>query len=256
MLSGMKVLRMLRAAAVAVLAGALVLGAAPALAASRDWPFYAPLPTAFPELGALLISGNPECVTPKPANRPDCRADVQFGPQSVRVGRALAYADRLSHLGWRMESSRSLMIGGSGQEIVLTRGGDRLVMEVYANRSGSQLVYDTRLELTLGSDSVALVRSPQGYGFGADGNGPQPGKVDISPDGTFTYTPDATQAAAGGTDTFVVTIGDEPFRLLDADPVPTVQGGTLVQVELQDLATGEIETRIVDAAVIDPVLEG
>jgi hypothetical protein len=39
---------------------------------------------------------------------------------------------------------------------------------------------------------------------------PQRGSVDIHPDGTFTYTPDAQFATLGGTDTFAVSADDQP----------------------------------------------
>jgi hypothetical protein len=39
---------------------------------------------------------------------------------------------------------------------------------------------------------------------------PQQGSVEIHPDGTFTYTPDAQFATLGGTDTFAVVADDEP----------------------------------------------
>jgi hypothetical protein len=79
-------------------------------------------------------------------------------------------------------------------------------------------------------------------------SGPRRGKVVVDADGTYTYTPNATLAATGGTDTFYVRIGEANDSSHISGPI----GGLTRLIRIFSLGLINLEGTLVRVKVTVP----
>ncbi|MFM8599757.1 MAG: Ig-like domain-containing protein [Mycobacterium sp.] len=92
-------------------------------------------------------------------------------------------------------------------------------------------------------------RANSGVTSSQRGSGPAPvaparGTVAFNPDGTFDYTPNAELAAAGGTDTFTVTVSDRSGRTVAVPVTVVVRKPAVPAINKPDPDTGTVSGRV------------